>query len=99
MPAAGARRTPKENSTADIPFGALRRTEVNGWCAYWRPGREGIRILEIRDTSGQRIDLPAVHPGGAPDLADMRERFPGRTELWDAIRHEYWTCAAMGAAG
>ncbi|MGI5216996.1 hypothetical protein [Nocardia sp. CA-290969] len=25
-----------------------------------------------------------------PDLAEMRERFPEHSGLWDAIRHEFW---------
>lgn len=28
-----------------------------------------------------------------PDLAEMRERFPEHTRLWDAIRHEFWANA------
>ncbi|WP_327150241.1 hypothetical protein [Nocardia sp. NBC_01329] len=32
-------------------------------------------------------------PGNLPDLADIRERLPEHTRLWDAIRHEFWSNA------
>ncbi|MGW1741493.1 hypothetical protein ACWCPQ_22115 [Nocardia sp. NPDC001965] len=32
----------------------------------------------------------AVSRNGIADLAEMRERCPELTPLWDAIRHEFW---------
>ncbi|WP_187687589.1 hypothetical protein [Nocardia wallacei] len=68
-----------------------RRTEVGGWQAIWRIDRHRIRMLLVRNTSGSRPLLSAPVAATAPDLAQMRERFPDLSPLWDAIRHEYWT--------
>lgn len=32
------------------------------------------------------VDVTAA----APDLADVREKYPNLSRLWDAVRHEYW---------
>ncbi|MFQ6230945.1 hypothetical protein [Nocardia sp. NPDC002869] len=74
-----------------------RHTECDGRLAVWRLDREAIQIVEVRDTSGVGVPLPA-HT--CTDLADMRERFPEYTRLWDAIRHEFWThTVARGLLG
>ncbi|WP_280433986.1 hypothetical protein [Nocardia carnea] len=74
------------------PDQATRYTEVDGWSAAWRCERERIRILRVRLSSGAPAELSTA---GAyiPDLAEMRERFPEHTRLWDAIRHEFWANA------
>ncbi|MFI1459261.1 hypothetical protein [Nocardia carnea] len=95
--------TPHSGAFADRPIAKLpkasspanqdtRYTEVDGWSAAWRCDRENIRILQVRLASGAPVELSTV---GAyvPDLAEMRERFPEHTRLWDAIRHEFWANA------
>ncbi|WP_433602984.1 hypothetical protein ACQPXH_15235 [Nocardia sp. CA-135953] len=67
-----------------------RRTEVDGWHADWRIDRHRIRIMLVRNLSEAQPLLSAATPAVAPDLADLRERFPELSRLWDAIRHEYW---------
>jgi hypothetical protein len=47
--------------------------------------------------------LPAAAPGTvvfspAPDLAQAREWFPGHTDLWDAVRQDYWPVLLSVAA-
>jgi hypothetical protein len=66
------------------------RTEVDGWLAVWRLDRHHIRMLLVHNTS-QPQPLVSFTPAAAPDLADMRERFPHLATLWDTVRHEYWT--------
>lgn len=74
-----------------------RHTECEGRVAAWRLDGGAIRILEVRDTSGVSMPLPA-HT--CTDLADMRERFPEYALLWDAIRHEFWAhTVARGLLG
>ncbi|MFE7796433.1 hypothetical protein [Nocardia sp. NPDC057440] len=41
--------------------------------------------------------MPDAGPGmvlfdepNAPDLADVRDAFPGHYDLWDALRDAYW---------
>lgn len=68
-----------------------RRTEVDGWLAVWEIDHWHIRIMLVRShIDGVRplltVDVAAV----APDLADMREKCPNLSGLWDAVRHEYW---------
>ncbi|MFI6312175.1 hypothetical protein ACIBEK_18895 [Nocardia fusca] len=68
----------------------LRRTRAGDWLAVWRFDHLRIRILRVCDTSGAQTLLSATGLATAPDLADMRERFPELTGLWDAVRHEFW---------
>lgn len=95
--------TPRSGVFTDRPFAkhpstscpvgqGTRYTEVDGWLAAWRCNRENIHILQVRLSSGAPVELSAA---GAyiPDLAEMRERFPEHTRLWDAIRHEFWANA------
>lgn len=72
-------------ATTHVP---TRHTECDGRRAAWRLDRGTIRILEVRDTVGTSVELPGRT---CADLADMRERFPEHTPLWDAIRREFWT--------
>jgi hypothetical protein len=46
-----------------------RHTECEGRLAAWRLDRGAIRILEVRDTAGAAVPLPAR---ACTDLADMR---------------------------
>lgn len=43
------------------------------------------------DGSAQPPLLHTEFVTAAPDLAEARERFPGLSPLWDAIRREYWS--------
>ncbi|GGL35260.1 hypothetical protein [Nocardia jinanensis] len=78
----------------------VRHTEAAGWLAVWRLDRGSIRILSVRSSSGTLVESAADPRADIPDLADMRERFPEHTRLWDAIRHEFWADAVSeGRAG
>jgi hypothetical protein len=71
---------------ADIPRTSHRN---DGRQAIWRVDGPSIRIVALRsafDTSAT-APFPSAHP---PDPTDMRQRFPGLSLLWHAIRHEYW---------
>lgn len=67
------------------------RIEVDGWLAEWRLDHHRIQMLLVRNTSEPDPLMSVTVPAAAPDLAQMRERFPNLSPLWDAIRHEYWT--------
>ncbi|WP_328391466.1 hypothetical protein [Nocardia sp. NBC_00416] len=78
--------------------GITRRTVAGEWRAVWCRDQRGIRITEVRHASGARLPIAAGE--AAPDLADMRERFPDLAPLWDAVRHHFWTqTAPAGIAG
>ncbi|MEV0109555.1 hypothetical protein AB0H42_24900 [Nocardia sp. NPDC050799] len=84
-------------SGAAEPHAPTRHTECDGRLAVWRLDRGAIQILEVRDTAGAAVPLPAR---ACTDLADMRERFPEYARLWDAIRHEFWAhTVARGLLG
>lgn len=68
--------------------GSEHRTEVDGWSAEWQVDHYRIRITLVR--SGAEKPLVSFMAASAPDLRQMRERFPKLSPLWDAIRHEYW---------
>jgi len=68
------------------------------WCLQDR--RAEIVRIEIRDEAfpayvyPNRM-LPAAQPGTitfdpAPDLAEAREWFPEHTDLWNAVRSDFW---------
>ncbi|MFF3568260.1 hypothetical protein [Nocardia jiangxiensis] len=67
-----------------------RCTEAVGWIASWSLDHHCVRILLVRNESETAPLFSATVPAAAPDLAEMRERFPKLSELWDAIRGEYW---------
>lgn len=67
-----------------------RCTEVNGWVAHWLLDQHRVRIMLVGNESETRRLFSAAVLATAPDLAEMRERFPKLSELWDAIRREYW---------
>jgi hypothetical protein len=71
--------------------GGERRTEAGGWVAVWRLVHWSARIVEVsRRESAQPPLLRSEFVSAAPDLAEARERFPGLSLLWDAVRREYW---------
>jgi hypothetical protein len=61
-----------------------------GWVARWRLERHQIRILLVCNISEDLQLFSVAALASAPDLVEMRERFPKLSELWDAIRGEYW---------
>jgi len=66
------------------------RTEVAGWSVQWRMGRHSIRMIRVSHPASATVLVSSSDAGVAPDLAQMRERFPELSQLWDAVRHEYW---------
>ncbi|MFI7667698.1 hypothetical protein [Nocardia sp. NPDC049526] len=67
------------------------RTEVDSWLAIWRLDHHQIRIIQVHNLFASRALISVPNPDAAPDLVQMREQFPKLSQLWDAIRHEYWT--------
>ena|GEM_PF-4590024 len=66
------------------------RTEVDGWLTVWLIVRHVPRMMLLRKLSETRPIASSDTPAAAPDLAQMRERFPRLDKLWDAVQHEYW---------
>ncbi|MEU6561744.1 hypothetical protein [Nocardia nova] len=64
-------------------------TEAAGWQAIWRRNPDQIRILAVHEIPSAAALFTAPETI-APDLAEMRDRMPELSPLWDAIRHEYW---------
>lgn len=62
---------------------------MGGYEATWCLSGHAIRILRVRTETG----TPLASGGTASelDLADMRDRFPELTPLWDAVRHQFWS--------
>ncbi|MFF0488505.1 hypothetical protein ACFYTQ_05720 [Nocardia sp. NPDC004068] len=59
---------------------------ADGTSARWELTGTKIRILSVmRPPKSDPLILL-----DQPDLAEARERFPRLTDLWDAIRHEFW---------
>ncbi len=73
-----------------------RCTEVEGWVAQWSLDHLCIRIMLVRNRSGTEALFSAAGDVAAPDLAEMRERFPRLSGLWDAIRGEFWAQLSPG---
>ena len=67
----------------------VRHTLVGDEYAVWCLSEQTIQILQVGTTTGGL--LAATSPTTAPDLANMRERYPEPTSLWDAVRHEFWS--------
>jgi hypothetical protein len=76
-----------------VPRG-VHCTECDGRRVVWWLDRDCVRIVELRDASGGRMPV-----AGAPDLAEMRERCPELTSLWDAVRHDLWSRLAAAVHG
>lgn len=69
-----------------------RRTEVDGWVVVWEIDHWHIRIMLVRSVIDSARPLLSTDVAvAAPDLADMREKYPNLSRLWDAVRHEFWT--------
>ncbi|RJO76969.1 hypothetical protein D5S18_12245 [Nocardia panacis] len=66
------------------------RTEVDGWQAVWQLDHHCIRMMLVGKVSDATPLMSVAVPTAAPDLAQMRERFPKLSRLWEAVRHEYW---------
>ncbi len=67
------------------------RTEVDGMRVTWRLIQNRvISIIAVHDASNASPVL-SFGPTSYPDLARARELHPGLTELWDAVRHDFWT--------
>ncbi|MFE9323839.1 hypothetical protein ACIHDR_21035 [Nocardia sp. NPDC052278] len=66
------------------------RTEVDGWQAIWRIEKCCIRMMLVHKLSEREPLISMSSVAAAPDLVQVRERFPDLARLWDAVRHEYW---------
>ena len=73
-----------------------RCTEADGWTAQWCLDHLRIRILLVSNSSDAEPLFSAAVDAAAPDLAEMRERFPRLSDLWDAIRSEFWAQLSPG---
>ncbi|MFI7002245.1 hypothetical protein [Nocardia sp. NPDC050175] len=84
---------------------ALRatRTQDGHKVAIWQLTERSARITRVQLTAESftayslpsKTPLPSVQPGtivfdAAPDLADARETLPEHSDLWDALRDDYW---------
>ncbi|WP_433726239.1 hypothetical protein ACQP0C_32580 [Nocardia sp. CA-129566] len=67
------------------------RTEVEGWQVSWRLDHRRIRIMLVCNVFESEPLISISSAAAAPDLVQVRERFPELARLWDAVRHEYWT--------
>lgn len=69
----------------------IYRTEVDGIEVTWRLDYPpGIVIIKVYKISEDR-SIAAFDSDRCPDLADARARFPKLEELWDAVRHDFWS--------
>ena len=66
------------------------RTEVDGWFTVWLIVRYAPRIMLVHKTADIQPLVSSESLAAAPDLVQMRERFPRLEQLWDAVQHEYW---------
>ncbi|MEV5838284.1 hypothetical protein [Nocardia sp. NPDC052112] len=67
------------------------RTEADGLRVTWRLIQNRlISIVAVHDASDASPVL-SFGPATYPDLAQARELHPGLAELWDAVRHDFWT--------
>ncbi|MEV6135834.1 hypothetical protein AB0L63_07160 [Nocardia sp. NPDC051990] len=67
------------------------QTEMDGWQAIWRLDDQRIRIMLVSNIFESTTVMSTTDSATAPDLVQMRERFPKLDRLWDAIRHAYWS--------
>ncbi|WP_280397430.1 hypothetical protein [Nocardia carnea] len=68
---------------------------LGDWRAVWQRDQQRIRIIRVRNSADDRTLLATTDSETAPDLADMRERFPELSALWDEIRHQFWVRAVQ----
>ena len=94
-PAVGSTEQPK----SCVAQGRTRTAELGEWRVVWRRDRNRVRIVRLRNTVEDRTVLAVTDPDTAPDLAEMRERFPELGALWDAVRHQFWAYALREIGG
>ena len=87
----GSRSSTEKCSAPNEAAGVARCTESGRWLVLWRLDRHCVRIIEVRDEYGGPVKVAGA------DLAEMRERYPDLTPLWDAVRHDLWTSVASVA--
>ncbi len=75
-----------------------RTTEADGWVSEWRLHGSCIRMLSVRKRSGVET-LLACSLAHAPDLVEVRERFPGLAALWDEVHNHFWSTYRPPAEG
>lgn len=72
--------------------------------ATWRLVRRACQVLNIQNRADSSLAyrwpsgtaLPAAQPGlvildGPLNLWEARDAFPGHSDLWDAVRSDYWS--------
>lgn len=91
------RRESRSAGAASKRHAAVRSTVIGDCEALWCLSGQAIRILRVHTATGTTLSVTSAER--APDLADMRERFPGLTPLWDAVRHQFWTHTDGEGAG
>lgn len=69
---------------------SVQHTEVDGWLAVWELYRHEIRMTLVRNTLDNSEPLVACAPATAPDLVEMRDRYPKLARLWDQVHDDFW---------
>ncbi|MBY8855819.1 hypothetical protein K7711_04955 [Nocardia sp. CA2R105] len=68
----------------------IHHTEAGGFQAMWRLDRHIVGIMRISNTSDDSV-VASFDPDPFPDLAQVREQYPALEQLWNAIRHAFWS--------
>lgn len=71
-------------------------TEVDGWSATWQLHQRQLRITLVGRKAGDSTPLVSCALVDAPDLAQLRERYPNLARLWDGIRADFWSPTRTG---
>ncbi|WP_280461048.1 hypothetical protein [Nocardia carnea] len=79
-----------------LPGTRTHSAELGEWRAVWQRDRQQIRIIRVRNVADDRTVVAVSDPEAAPDLAEVRERFPELSALWDVIRHQFWAQRSAG---
>lgn len=79
------------------------QTQAGHKVAVWQLVGSSARILRVQFPHESftacrwpsRIQLPDAQPGtimfdAYPDLTDARHMLPKHSDLWDALKHDYW---------
>lgn len=84
---------------------AVRTTRIRDGhkVAVWQLAEHSARIVRVQLRTESftayslpsKTPLPSAQPGtivfdACPDLADARELLPKHSDLWDALRDDYW---------
>lgn len=72
-------------------MGDLCRTEADGLRVTWRLIQNRLISIVAVDNASDASPVLSFGPAAYPDLAQARELHPGLTDLWDAVRHDFWT--------